>query len=225
MYTLAQGDKTMAKLFDGIIPESKAHIDMTKFTLLDSKIEDLMRDCGMCRGIFWSLLDKSSDVLGWLPADARNAGLAALDPLERGYCVGVYQTTLPDWPNRIFTYITAWKDGQSYLYESPSGDSVPIALIIKKLAAQQKFWSWRSSWAKAHMVIAALYALLGMIFMLFDTSAIPISPLLVKIATGLVFFVAAPAAILLLPPRWHNAAVAKTKAEADQLQLPMLAPA
>lgn len=200
-------------------PESKAFIDPSKFTPISEQMLRLMNDCGMCRAISWSFLDLRTDILGSLPKDARDVAWAAVDPLERGYCVSIYQAQHPAWPGRIFTFVVASKDSKSHVYESPSGESVPMELLLKHLAEQQAFWSWRSGIAKVYMVMALLFAAVGIFVLVMDMNYAKPGDIWLSVFFAPVCFLVMPAFILTMPRRSHNKSVAKLKKEAADLEL------
>lgn len=200
----------MTGLLKGLVPESKAYIDLNTFKPIDEHVVRLMRDCGMCVAISWSFLDLRTDILGSLPKDASRVAWAAVDPLERGYCVSIYQTQHPSWPGRVFTFAVASKDERSYIYESPSGEPVPMAVLLKNIAEQQTFWSWHSQMGRIYKILISLFVAVGLGS--FITAAVR-GDIWIAVTFALLCFIVMPAFILTMPPRSHNKAVRELRQE------------
>lgn len=196
-------------------PAYRSSIDPELFTPLTPDIRKLMRDCMTCVVGLWSVFGcepSELDALGRLPDEVKRIIGKAIDVVERGYYVEVYKARHPDWPDRTFLFVVASKDGESFIYEYPTGEQVPRTVLLQKLAEAIPSWSWRNSRGKMYLGFVVTFVVIGVLY-----AVIPAFGVWGK-AAGISVCLLSALATAVLPKRWDDAWLRKVKAAAAALQ-------
>lgn len=205
-----------------------AWIDYNEFKPLSDQEWALMWRCTGHVG-FLSLWVPGSEHTFSLPEKAQRLILNAIDHLERGYWIEICWAKHPNWPGRTFTYVVAnavernaacsgaRSISKQFIYEVPTGDPVPLTLLLKKVADSIQFWSWQMPVARFAMGVAAFSFVAGLGLAVLPNPHHDDFSIWLRLGTFIVLGVGFPALLLKWLPNSGNRYIRETKEMASKL--------